>query len=323
MQIPPRRELNEALKRTDPDLLDSILDFLEADPIEMESGYAKDQIWHYITHYDLIEAHRHQLEGSALKMLNRPLRREHKRMFRAMAKLGSADFWKQVESKLRSDNPIVKMNAWRLLQYRQGLDYGERQQITLAKGVADANAVFWQRLGYRHSPSMENYLLKVMTAPEQWRTGRVVYREPESRDLPITLGKLGKSYTPLAALNYRACEPDQVTYVVIPVLFNTGSSGYGALKSQIPHWIAALYVLGNAGNDRIVPVIEHFYAYRLEYELDSASRRLGIRAVHHALQRIGTPTALRAARQYAHPDAWYAEARLQFDGWLKEIDHRE
>lgn len=333
MNIPYGAELNRALRRADPALVEPVLDFLETDPIEHGSGYAKCQIWQYINRYNFDEAQNQRLERAALKMVKRPQRREHRPMFRAMAKLGSATFWEQVESLQRSDNPIVQINTWRLFQYRQGVDYGERQLVMASRTAVYANIVFWRRLGYRGIPGLEKYLPSIMIAPELWRDGQVAYRETELADLPITpvlpvrfshrWHEIYHVYTQLAALDFRACDAERVTCAMIPALFNIGVGGYVSLKYQLPHWIAALYVLGNIGNDAAVEIIERFYAYRLEYELDSAPRRLGIRAVHHALQRIGTPTALRAARQHAHPDAWYAEARLQFDGWLKEIHHRE
>lgn len=318
MKIPHGAELNRALKRADTDLLDTVLDFLELDPIEHGSGYTKAQIWQYINRYELDDLQRQRLERAALKMLNRPQRREHRLMFRAMAKLGSATFWEQVESQLRSDNPIVQINAWRLFQYRLGVDYGERQLVMVAEGVAHANATFWRHFGYRGRPDLEKYLLTVMTAPDLWRDRQVAYREPERADLPITPGNVGETYAPLSALDYRAVDAEQVTCAMIPVLFNIGVGGYVSFKSELPHWIAALYVLGNIGSDANVEIMDRFYAYRLEYELDSAPRRLGIRAVYRALRRIGSPAALIAAKKYAHPDAWYAELGLLFKGWLQE-----
>jgi hypothetical protein len=304
-----RSELRQALKKADPVIFERVLQFLEDDPLTFGSGYAKVMMWQYIRRYDLDENHIRQLERSALKYLERPMRPEFKRMCQTMAQIGTKPFWQEVETFLNSQNPVEQVNAYCLHHYSKGLVAGEQKRLELKPIKREIRKREWERKNPRYGYSFwGESVFKAVTDPSIWKDNLVIYREPNQDDYPIMLRATHKE---LLEIDFSRCDPDKIISALNPILEKgTYSSATGA-------WLHVFYVFGELGNAQAIPVIEEFYARRVAYQFESATKWLTTQAVYRALRRIGTPEALEASKKYIHADPMNDEHMRSFTtGWL-------
>jgi hypothetical protein len=274
-----RRELRAALKRTDPTLLEPVLQYLKDDPRTFGSGYVKEIIWKYINRYDLQSDHVRRLEEAALKYLFRPMSREFKLMCQTMARIASQSFWQKVEEQLDSDNPWGQINAYCLFPYSEGITAGEKRRLELNS----IRRSFWryERLEY----VTPEELLAKLREKENWIDG-VVVEHASPRKAQIIGHVFDEEFQ---RLDYTAMKSD----VVLPKLREVLQTGtlntwtYGT-------WSYALHLLARLNDINAVPILIEFLENKVDYKLrDPENIGLGSNALR-MLERFGTPEALEA-----------------------------
>lgn len=84
----------ERVRSGDPLAVDAAVSFLLADPYHFRSGYLKERLWRWLARLPLSARARGGLERAALAYLERRICREFWAMCKAMARIGSAGFWR-------------------------------------------------------------------------------------------------------------------------------------------------------------------------------------------------------------------------------------
>jgi hypothetical protein len=130
---PGSYERLQALKKGDADAVETAISFLEVDPVYHRSGYTKEYIWRYIVRCPLETAQIERLQTIAMQYTRKRMRREFWYACRAMAKLGTNDFWLAVEAQMQSNDPLVRSRTFYLAAYSNGVAEGERLRLDLKK----------------------------------------------------------------------------------------------------------------------------------------------------------------------------------------------
>jgi hypothetical protein len=117
----------DALKQCLPEGIRTAITYLEADPMVFRSGYIKEELWQRLPRCPLSEQQRRTLEKVALSYFDRRIGREFWYMARAMARLGSAEFWETVRQYAhRAEGCVEGRRASFLAAYAEGIPAGER-----------------------------------------------------------------------------------------------------------------------------------------------------------------------------------------------------
>ncbi len=106
--------------------IEAAVAFLRADPVHFRSGYIKEQLWRFAPRWRLTPALQAAVEEAALAYLTKQMRRDFWYMCRAMARMGSQDFWTQVAANLGTADRLVAKRASCLLADRLGINAGEQ-----------------------------------------------------------------------------------------------------------------------------------------------------------------------------------------------------
>ena len=124
--FPKGEEQIQRVRAGDADAIDDALFFLLADPVHFRSGYLKETLWRFVPRWNLNEQQRTMIENAALAYLHKKMRRDFWYMCRAMAFVGSLQFWRDVESRITNKNPLISKRASYLFAYSYGVNKGEK-----------------------------------------------------------------------------------------------------------------------------------------------------------------------------------------------------
>ena len=282
-----RGELRQAIKRTDPTLLENFIQFLENDPIEFGSGYKKEIVWRYIRRYPLNGEQIHRLEQAAFRCLARPMAREFKFMYQTMSHIATEAFWKRIEGVLQVVNPIMQINAYCLYAYSKGIYAGEKQRLELKKVKRDLR---WMYLKSNQHYKVDD-LLSLLREPENWPNGEVIYREPKREDLPILEYQPARDQE-FASLNVSMGNKDFVLRQLNVVL------SMGILTHITSDtWTYAIYLLEQLNDPKVVGLLIDFMNQKLDFAINYHDKKMVAQMVLRVLNYYGTPEALEAIRK--------------------------
>lgn len=277
-------ELRQAIKRTDPTLLEDFIRFLENDPIGYRTGYNKEIVWRYIRRYPLNEEQIHRLEEAAFRCLARPMTPEFKSMYQTMSHIATEAFWKRVEGILQADNPIIQINAYCLYAYSKGIYAGEKLRLEMK----DVKFQLWVGYyTYYRSYSVEN-LITLMQAPENWPNGVVCYCQSVEIDMPI----FNVDNDLIASLDLSMSNKDVIFGKLGEVLLT------GILHSAtVDTWTYAIFLLEQLDYPEAVGLLIDFINQKLDFMPNSYYKRMPAHMVQKVLNYYGTPEALEVVKQ--------------------------
>jgi hypothetical protein len=129
---PGSYERLQALKKGDADSVETAINFLEVDPVYHRSGYTKEYIWRYIVRCALEPAQLERLQTVALQYTRKRMRREFWYACRAMATLGTDDFWLALAAQMESSDPLIRTRTFYLAAYSDGVAAGERLHLRIS-----------------------------------------------------------------------------------------------------------------------------------------------------------------------------------------------
>lgn len=115
-----------AFRRGEFEGIETVLDFLEADPIFFRSGYSKEWMWKRLAHCPLTDKQLARLETIALAYTERRICREFRYMCRTMTRLARPSFWQRLQTLIESEaGNLQGERASYLAAYANGIDAGE------------------------------------------------------------------------------------------------------------------------------------------------------------------------------------------------------
>lgn len=123
------------VKAGDAGAIDSAILFLEADPYHFRSGYVKEYLWRALARCALSAKERERVLDIAFARLNQQIRREYWYMCRAMAIMGTPDFWTKVTQTTESDDVAKSKRPSYLLAFRNGIEVGAKVQKQVFRDV--------------------------------------------------------------------------------------------------------------------------------------------------------------------------------------------
>jgi hypothetical protein len=126
LSFPGGSELLDRVRENDASAVEAAVRFLVADPYHFRSGYLKQELWRWLAHCDLATSARNRLEQAALSYLDRRISREFWTMCKAMARLGSSQFWLKVSLKAQAADGPEATRALYLLSHGADVHAGAR-----------------------------------------------------------------------------------------------------------------------------------------------------------------------------------------------------
>ncbi len=100
--------------------------FLEDDSTHHGSGYVKEKIWHHIPLCPLNKKEIQRIEQIAIQYIHKRMSREFRYMCKAMSRIASSNFWKELKKYINSENQATKTKACILMAYSKGIEFGEK-----------------------------------------------------------------------------------------------------------------------------------------------------------------------------------------------------
>lgn len=287
-----RRDIRASMKRADPTMLETALEYLEVHSRNWGSGYIREIIWQFIRRYDLTSAQVKRLEHVALIYLERPMSREFKYMCLTMAHLATPEFWHKVEDLLDADNPQIQVNAYCLYPYSQSVYIGEKQRLELRHLKSEMMRP-WRRKHPRNSGISQEDLLNILFESENWIDSHVVELEEPSRvQISSSNPQNDKEFLKLDYSKLRS-------EVVLPKLnkvLQTGDMNVYTFEA----WFYALHVLGQLKDIRAVPIIINFLTEKTDYKYLAVTKGILEKKALAILEQLGTPEAQKAIAERHH-----------------------
>ena len=125
----------DKVKTGDAEAIESAIRFLLADPRHFRSGYLKEYLWRMVPRHPLSAPDVERLEGAALAYLKRQISREFWYMCRAMARIGTGRFWRDVLQVAEADDALVAKRALYVLAFSHGIQAGAKVQRQVYRDV--------------------------------------------------------------------------------------------------------------------------------------------------------------------------------------------
>jgi hypothetical protein len=300
-----RKELRSAIKRADPVIFEDVLRFLEDDPRTFGSGYLKEIMWRYIRRYDLSLEALQRLQQAALNYLTRPMSREFKFMCQTMALIATEAFWLHIQTLLDSDLPRVQVNAYCLYAYSEGIYAGEQQRLRLRCLKRDVS----RRIDYDFF-SVE-YILDMVSEPEKWQDGKIIYRRINPAELPI-IYYLPRHDQKFAQLDMRFCKPDRL----LPKFKEILSTGFMDVFTTTG-WLYVIYLMHHTEDARVVPILFEFLKAKIDYKFEGITKHLLESAVLKVMHHHHIPQAIECIEQHRETNEMNREYYKDgSNGWL-------
>jgi len=289
-----RRELRHALKRADATIFEDVMQFLIDDCREFGSGYRKKTIWRYITRYPLTSEHIAHLQATALKYLERPMCGEFMPMCRTMARIATPEFWEVVKSKLEDENPRVRVNAYCLTPYAQGIEHGLKQSRELRRLKINLKKTYnyWGRRYPIYRALMTGDLIAVINEPGNWKHQHPVYQPIDPDEPPVIY--FGGYISSDTQYNWDECIPE----ILIPKLERM-LLDWDLYILTCASWLCIVYILHKLNQPIAVSILINFMKQKIEPKyFETTGTWMLSQAVCKVLAHFGTPEALEALERY-------------------------